>query len=159
MFRIFLISIFFVFSFCSAGLAADLDPIKVQKNLKPIKNKLTIPAKTENTQTTPQGTVTISIIIVDIRTNGYTIEIHNDSSNASGPLIVYVFKGMDDKPFSSIGGSLGVQNLDPGASTQVTIDQSPGWHTGYELFTVQVTQMVNGHEAIVGQKSVSMPPL
>ena len=153
-----------MFGICSSVLAAEDAPVKIQKKLAPIKpfqKTVVLPRGSENAQqtTSPQGTVTISVVNADIRANGYTIDVRNDSQTASGPLIVYTFKGSDEQAYQSPGGSLSLQSLAPGATGQISIDQPPGWHTGYELFTVQVREQVGGHEATVGERSYSMPPL
>lgn len=164
-----------MFVFWAVGVTADDTPVKIQKSkvapLKPISNKLTLPSATPNSQPTPQATpqatpqptpqatVTITIVGADIRSNGYTVEIRNESSVAAGLLDVTTFKGSGDKPYLSPAGSVSVQGLNPGATTQITIDQPSGWNTGYSVFTVEVREQVGAHGVIVGRRAFSIPPL
>lgn len=153
-------AVIFIFALCSVGVTEDRSPSKNRTIRTVPLNKITIPAKTNNNQTTVQGTVSITVVGADIRNTGYTVEIRNDSPTASGFLNVNTFKGTDGaNPYSAPGGGVSVPSLGANASTQLTIDQPSGWNSGYTLFTVEVSETVNGKGVIVGKRSFSIPPL
>jgi len=129
-------TVILLFAVCSIGVTADNDPKKRRGS--------------------PKLKPTISVVGADIRNNGYTIEIRNNSSTTSGPLTVQTSKGTHDKPSSATAGGIAVQSLGAGASTHVTIDQPPGWNTGYTVFTVEIKEQVRGN-SVVDKRSFNIP--
>lgn len=138
-------------AFYSVGVAAEDVPARTKNyRIAPLQ-KQTIPA------IKPQAKpVSIGVVGADIRSNGYTIEIRNDSSTTSGPLTVQVAKCKNDNSCAT-GGAVGVESLGAGASTEVSINQPQGWNTGYTGFMVYVIERVNGQDVNVGQRGFSIP--
>jgi hypothetical protein len=155
--KILWILVVLLFTLCNLGFAAETAPIRPAKNrfvpIKPLKGKLSAPTETG----APVGTVSITVVGADIRINGYTVQLRNDSSNTSGVLNVQISKGTGDKPFIASGGGMSVQSLGAGAATEVALDQPPGWNTGFTVFTVDVYEQVGAHTAVVGHRSFSIP--
>ncbi len=157
------ITVIILFAFGSMGIASDKTSQGTPAPLKPIPQKITAPFKTQGAQSTPQptpqATMKITVVGADIRNNGYTIEIRNDSASACGTLNVNTFKGANDKPYASPAGGVSVPSLAAGASTQITIDQPQGWNTGYTVLVVEVRTQVGGQNAVVGQRAFGIPAL
>lgn len=156
------LTVVFLFALCTSGFPVDSMSGKTSGGrltpIKPVKNRIVLP-DSKDSQTSPVVTVTVSVVSADIRSNGYTVQIRNDSSTASGLLTVQISKGTADKAFCASGGGSSVQSLAAGASTDLDFEQPAGWNTGYTVFTVDVYGQVGGKNVTVGHRSFSIPPL
>lgn len=132
-------------------------PSRIQKELKPIQPRIKAPALGASGAQSSTPAPQVSVVSMDLRPTGYTIQVRNDGADTSPPISVNTFKGSGDKPYASPAGGIGVPALAPGASAQVEIDQPAGWHVGYSMFTVLLTGPVNGQNQNLAQRSMSIP--